>query len=403
MAIHTEPYSTPVMSTTGTRKRTVSDEIRHLYPGYYVLCLVSSGVLPKGKDVMRKKGLIGKREVENTKYECFVYLPLAVEFTVSAYTDAANFSVSSGDGIRPKYMLVNTNNFSVCEVETNTSGALTVTSIGDTAFSAAVGHKLVVMGPAYEDYSSNPYILMKDPENHYNFTQTFRYPIAMGNMALGDSHYGGNRWSNFNKENLVEGLMKVERSMFFNQRASGTNETTTLSSLNVSVSTFRGLWGWAKTTHDFGGNMNFNSFMQELPQSWHSSVRQDDTKILMTGSEQWGIILEWINAKAEYHISSSQGSNMYKELGIQSYKVLTSRGPVEVMVHDIFTHGDFNNCGLLIQPDKMDYVYKTKRDFKISKNIQNRDVDGRKDELIGECSVNPWDGGYSITKVINMF
>jgi hypothetical protein len=400
---YTSPLTSPAISTTGTRERTVSDKIRNLFPGNPFMVLIESG-LPKMEGASQKRGLIKKRKVTSTKPEMFTYTPLAVEFVVSAWTSITNFTLSSAVGLTPKMLLLNTVNKTVCRIGSvnTTTGVVIATSIGTTAFTAAVTDKILVLGSAYEENSSSPYLMMKDEDNLYNLTQIFRFPAAISNTAGGNPHYGGSYWGRAKERVIVEGLRKVSHNMIFGERATS-GETTADAILNDSVRTMRGLWNWAGATYDAGGNMTFEKYLKNMPLAMNDTVGMDTKLVQLCGMQVWADMLQWVNDKLAIVEPGD-----YKYFGAQSKKFLTARGAIDVIVLDVFDRGDLYKNAIVFSPDDVEYLYKNKgpgdkqdRDLHPKLGIQNNDVDGVEDEILGELSLGVTDGGSKITTVTN--
>lgn len=396
--VSTSAVTTPNTSTTGTLKRDVSDTIRHLWSGTPFLRLVAKGKIPKDRDLIKSKSMIGKRRVEKPKFECFYFAPLAVEFTATSLS-GTTLVLSSTTGLRAKYSLVNTKNRTVCNIDsiTNTT-TCEVTSVGATSFSVSANDILLLIGCRYEEYSSSPAILMKDPTNLYNLTYIARYPFAMSGSAKNNPHYGGNRWEQYKKENATQGLRLTNYSLYFDERPSGTSESNT-SGAGHSFRTCRGLWNWAQVEHDFGGAASFEAFMQDASNATHESVGPHHKKVMVCGNRVWTIILGWINDK----LIVDQGKGSYEKFGVESRKVLWGKGHVEVMLDDTFDHGDFAKHSLIFDPDTVNYVHLRDRDFGQRGNIQNNDVDGTMEEILGEVSIDVEKGGYDIMQLKNWY
>jgi len=400
MAVRTTALTTPSQSTTGTLKRSVADTIRHLFPENPTMALVNSGVIKMGQNELpRKRGLIGKRRVETPKYEAFTYTPQAVTFTCSSKSSNTEFDVSSADGLTLKMCLLNTDNMTVCRISAISSTTITVVSVGSTSFSLSANDTLLALGPAYAENSNSPYILMKDPDNMYNYTQIFRFTCAMSRTAKGNPHYGGQRWALIKEENSVEGMRKVENTLLFSER--GSSETTTDSTLGDSFRTMRGLWNWAQSTHNANGQMTHENYISDLPDDMHETMGGSRTKLVQfCGSKIYGLMLRWAQDKL---IVQQNDSGEYKKLGVEATKFLTSKGYIEVIKHDAFDRGELSKSAMIFAPELVDYVYLRGDDFKIKSSIQNNDVDGQQDEIIGEASICPRDAGYSIMKVTNWY
>lgn len=399
--------TTPAISTTGTRERTVSDTIRNLFPGVPFMQLIESG-LPNMDGVKQKRGMISKRKVTSTKPEMFTYTPLAVEFTVSAFTSVADFTLSSAAGLSTHLLMLNTNNKTVCRIGTVnvTTGAVTATTIGGTTFTASVNDKLLVLGAAYPENSSSPQIIMKDEDNLYNHTQIMRFAGAISNTAGGNPHYGGSFWGRLRERVTVEGLRRASHNMLFAERASS-GETTTDSILSDSVRTMRGLWHWAATSYNAQGNMTWEKFRDVMPLEMSDTIDPSKKQIMLCGIKVWADILSWQNDAGIIRVDMSDyGKDT--TWGVKSMKIMHARGEVEVIHLDVFDRGDLYKNALIFCPDEVEYLYKNKgpgdsqdRDFHPKKGIQNNDVDGVEDEILGEISMGVLDGGNSIHKIEN--
>lgn len=399
MGYQTTAKTVDVLSTNGIRKRDVSDTIRRLYPSASMMPLVSNGGIKGIEGVSKEKGLIGKRKVKSSKFEAFTFTPPAVEFTVTSYS-AGTLVLASNDGLIAKYPLVNSLTGLTCIVDTVTAGGTTVevTTYGDGGtFDADPGDKLIVLSPHYEENSSNPGILMKDPDNLFNYTFIHRNAVAISNTFNQSDNYGGNRWEYIKKENLVDCMRKINFSLLFDNKPASGEKTT--SGLGVSFGSCDGMVNWSQTEFDFGGAMTFNSFMTEMPLTMHGSIGNDDPKLMFCGYEFWAEILSWMNDGAKIHVTPGS----YDVFGVKSKKILTCRGDIEVMVNDAYTKGSYNNQALIFNPENIDYVIYKNRDTMLNENIQGNSVDGKMDELIGEISICSNDNGYSIHQLKNAF
>lgn len=394
---YTAALTTPSISTTGTRKRTVADKIRRLFPqDASLLALVSSGA-GAGEDVVREKGLIAKKRVENRKFEGFTYTPIAFTFTVST-AGTTSIVVSSATGLTLKTVLMNTANMTVARVSGISSTTLTMTSVGSTSFSAAVGDVLMSMGPAYEENSSNPYLLMQDEDNYYNTTHIFRFPSAISRTAKKIEHYGSkDYWQRVKQNVLTEGLRRVEIAMLFGERPSS-GETTTDSTLADTFGTFRGLWNWAASSYDAGGNMTWENFVVDMPDAMHESVGAQEKKLMICGYQTHGRMIKWAMDKL---LVQQQGE--LEKFGVMTSKFITAKGTIEVLVHDAFNRGSLQNSAVVFVPERVQYCHFHDDDLHPKLGIQDNSVDGVEDDIIGELSFWSEDAGYSILKCTNLW
>lgn len=393
----TSALTTSPISTTYTRKRTVADKIRRLFPSdASLLALVSNG-MNAGSDIVREKGLIAKKRVENRKFEGYTYTPITLTFTVST-AGTTSIVVSSASGLTLKTVLVNTANMTVARVSGINSTTLTMTSVGSTAFSAAVGDVLMSMGPAYEENSSNPYLLMQEEDNYYNTTHIFRFPAAISRTAKKLPHHGSpDYWSRVKKNVLTEGLRRVEIAMLFGERPSS-GETTTDSTLSDTFGTFRGLWNWAASSYDGGGNMTWENFVIDLPDAMHESVGSQEKVIMLCGYQTHGRMIRWAMDKL-----IEQRSGTLDKFGVKTSKFVTAKWEIDVLVHDAFNRGSLTKSALVFMPERVQYCHYFDDDLKPKLGIQDNSVDGVEDDILGELSLWSEDAGYSVLKCTNLW
>lgn len=403
--LYTSAMTTPAQSSTGSLKRTVSDTLRHLMPGNPITALISSGMLSGIDEAKTEKGMIRKRKVMTPKYEAFTYSPLAVEFTVSSRTSATEFVVSSADGLHIKMCLFNTRTRTVARIQAISGTTITVVSVGDATgtFDTAANDTLLGLAPAYEENSSSPYILQKDYDHLYNFTQITRGPVAISNSAKGNPHYAGDFWRGLKKRNIYEVMRKVELAALFSDRPSSTNETTA-DATNGAFRTTRGLMQWRGSTWDAGGSMTYDRWLKDLSEQFDSTVGTTNDLVALCGTSTFATLQQWAVDKLVVNTTPG-GDKKMEKFGITAMRFVTAKQPkgIRVVVHDAFDRGAMNKNMLIFDPELIEYVYLRDRDFKANNGIQNNDVDGVEDEIIGEWGINPIDGGNHILLVENMW
>jgi hypothetical protein len=397
--VYTAAFTTPAISTTGTlQRRTVSDKIRNLFPGAAQLfALVSTGKVEKG-EVTKSPGLIGKKGVDTRRYEWFSYTPNIVELTVAS-TDFTDHTMSSVTGLVTKRTVVNERTLSVGRVSSITSLAVRCTAITSTFNSEMLaGDKLLIMAPAYPENSSGPLIVQKDDDQHYNVTQIMRFPVSISASAKGNPHYGGDFWGRLKEKNMIEGNRLVEHSYLFNERPSSA-DTTTDSIIGDTFGSFRGMWKWAANTFPCGGSMTPAKFQKDLPLAMSDTINPSQRVIMLTSRTILGEMLEWVNEKLAY----IQGDSKVESFGLKTTKFITNGPTIEVVVHDAFDHGKLANKALCFVPDDCLYIFKNGRDLQPKQGIQNNDVDGYEDEILGELGFADLSGGNSITTITDWF
>lgn len=392
-------WTTPAQSTTGTlERRTISDKVRNLFPGAAQLfAMIATGTVNKG-EVKKSAGLIGKKGVDTRKYEWFTYTPLATYLTVASVA-STTYTMSAVAGLVTKRTVLNMTNMHVGRVSSvnTTTMEITVTAI-TAAFTVAAGDKLLIMAPAYPENSSGPTIVQKDDDNVYNTTQIARYPVAISASAKGNPHYGGDFWGRVKEKNMIEGNRLTERSFLFGERpASG--DTTADTGTGDAFGTFRGLWNWAGSEFDCGGAMTPEKFRKDLPLTMSDTINPAQKVIFLTSRTVRGEMLEWVNDKQMY----IDGKSDLEKFGLDCKRFVTNGPTIEVVAHDAFDQPGMTNKGLIFCPDECLYIFKNGRDLAPKQGIQNNDVDGYEDEIMGEIGLAELTGGLAVTKVVNWY
>jgi len=395
MSVHTSALTSSAPTATSIGKRTVSDTIRHLFPGNPTMSIIQSG--KAGDEIAKTKALIKKRETDNTKFENFNYSPMAITFKVGTASSATEYIMDAVDGLCLKMCLINTANRTVCRIGAISTKTLTVTSIGGTTFSAAAGDELLALAPVYADNSSSPYILMKDEDNLYNLTQINRFPSAISASNKDNPFYGKDYWARVRKQVVLEGLRKVENAAIWSERAASTGFTTTDGTLADTFRTTRGLWYWAVgggASFNAEGSMTHEKFVKNLPLAMNDTVGTSDKIIGFISRSQYADMCMWANQ----NLMLTQSGTLAK-YGVTSKVFVTSGPEIEVIVHDSFNRGSLSSCALFFNPEYIEYVFKKGRDFHPVLGIQNNDVDGVEDDFLGEWGMGVSDGGSSMTYV----
>jgi hypothetical protein len=388
-------------STTQLEKRTVADQIRYLAPADSVLSkLIAIGSSVDGVKV-KSEGMISKKPATSQRIEGYYQTPIEIINTV---TVASSLDLTFADVtfMHLRQVWTNTANATVGRISAiNTSTkVVSFITVGSTTFSAVEGDVILNLGNAYKENSTAPAYIRRSEDNYYNTMQIFRFPIEISGSYKAEEHIaGGDYWKRVKEITFHEGMRAVERALLFGER-SASNNVTADGTLSESFSTLKGLWGWAGGAYDAGGNMTPEKFQIDFANQIHESVGESNKPLLMlTSKENYGRMLGWVNDKIVQYTEKSS----LEKFGIKTLRFMTQRRDVEVCVHNAFNQGANVNKAVVFDPEMLTYYYKKGRDFKLMNNIQPNDQDGFKDEIRGECSLLPDDGGFSITKITNFF
>jgi hypothetical protein len=396
-------YRTPASSTTQNIPRSVEDKVRDLYPeAAKLMALVAVGQV-KGGQMTEQAGRIQKKKVDQTRFECYAYTPLAVALTVGVASNGTAVSVTVASNIVAPYCVFNTANGTTARIDSIATLALTYTSFGATAFSAAIGDTLIVMAPAYGEASKDPIALWKDEDNIYNVTTIARIPVAISGTAKATPSYFGDYWTRMKKIGFMDGKRKIENTLLFSNRPSSGNTTSGGSAFSTAFGTTKGLWQWAATTFNCGGSFTPDKFKREIPSYYAdnttNSVSEQAPMIMFCGTEVSGIMQSWVSQVQRI----DQAGGTVDVFGLKAKNFQTSNFAVNVMIHDAFNQGAMKNKAILFNPEELFYAFLGGRDIKPKNNIQSPSTDGYMDEIIGEIGLGVRDAGNSIMQLTNIY
>jgi hypothetical protein len=281
----------------------------------------------------------------------------------------------------------------VCEITTVTTGA--------GAFAVTSGDRLMLLATAWGENSSGISVFSKDYDNVYNVLQIVRRPVGISNSMLkSDFLAGGSDYFKLMKEiNLIEFLREVERNYIFGARAASGNTTAGGAALTSAFRTTRGLYDWAAQTFDMSGNMTRFKIMTELPKLL-KTVKENEPVIALAGFHTIGLINEMLNDQTRY-VNSSDVKTGLREYGVMTDVLRTINMPIELVRHEAFDSGAYENQMLLTAPDSIFFAHLKDRDIRPVVGLQNPDVDGMIDSVECEFGCGVIDGGLKTLVVKN--
>jgi hypothetical protein len=385
-------------STTITQGRSVEDTIRNLeVEGAQILALVAQGTVEKG-EVKTSPGMISKKSADQARVEAFTHTPIDHTKTVTAVS-TLDLTFANVLDVVTHMVFKNTANDTVGIVDKISSNTCSFISLGAT-FSASVGDVLIRLGNAYEYGSSSPGYVQKPDDQVYNVMQIFRFPVEISRSLKSTKQLAGNDYfARMSKYNLNEGKKDIERAFIWGQKSNTTTtNVTACTSLGVSVPHMEGLWNWAQNSFNSNGNMTPEKMSKDLILAMDRCVGSTKPLIFLTSREARARFQSWMYEKLMYLKSGE-----LDKFGIKSDTYMSSGPDVNVIAHAGFDYGKDTNKGLLFIPENLQYRYKEGFDLHPKTNIQLPSKDGFMDEITGELCLLALCGGYTITKVENLF
>jgi hypothetical protein len=391
----------PAFSATQQLMREVFDRVKmNVTQNTKICALIAEGEV--GDDGLKTKpGMISKWEVKAPRFESYNYNQFPATVTVATALSSTTLVVDDTTYLKTYDTLFNTTNRTMCRIDaiTNTT-TIEITSVGTTAFDAAVGEVLLIGPTAYPEYSSAPSMLTKDFDNVYNTLQISREPVGIsGSMLKSEFYATGDYFTLLKAVNLVEFYRKIDRGLIFGARASGSGNTTSGgSALTSAFRTSRGLITWASDSYNMDGNMTLFKLRTSLPKKLYT-VQENQRVIAMGGFETLGRINELFNDQIRYVINDAK--TPLKEFGTQTTVVRTINMPIEFVRHEAYDQGDLQKAMILFVPDNLRFAYLKDRGVRPVVGLQNNDVDGKIDSIEAEYGLATIDGGASILRVDN--
>ncbi|CAK0768766.1 conserved hypothetical protein [Gammaproteobacteria bacterium] len=403
MAITSAFYTTPASSTTQNIPRSVEDKVRDMFPeSAKLMALVAVGSVNAGRWA-EQAGRISKKSVDQMRFECYSYTPLAVELSVTVAVGAAQYTVADATNIVAPYCVFNPRNGTTARVDSISTSDLLTTSFGTTTFSAVAGDTLIVMAPCYGEASQDPIALYKNEDNLYNTTGIHRFPVKISGSARATVSYFGDYFKRMKEVDFKNGKRKTERTLLFSNRASGSANTTSGGSVySTAFGTTRGLWNWAAGALPFGGVFTPEKF-RDIPSYYADNtaniVGDQSPMIMFCGNKTSGVMQNWVNLISR----TDKPGGEVDVFGLKCKQFMTSTFSVNVMVHDAFNATGLKNKALLFNPEELFYAFLKGRDLKPNNNIQVPSLDGYMDEIMGEIGLGVRCGGQSVLQLTDLW
>ena len=400
MTISQTMVTTPTVTTTGTLKRNVSDQIRRLNPvACPMLALVKKSGSGKMGEVSYSSGLIEKEATDTMKFEWFTLTPIDLYNTCSADGNGTTtFLVADSSVYAARDIVVNTNTLEVGIVVTASAGTVTVTAVSAT-FVALKDHVMALACNAHEEGSSSYTSRTQEPTNNYNFVFPFRFAVSVADTARNSPHYGENIVARYKKDNLLFCNRNVENGLILgNRAASGDTTSVTIGGTAYAMHTTRGVMDYAAVTYDAGGTMTYDKWNNDLFQKIPNTMDPEEEILMFCGKIPWTSAQGWVQSKFGYWAESGSEIEVF---GKRAKKFMCGSYTITLILHDLMNHGGLAITTLLFNARDFKYRYKTGLDIQPKNAIQNPSVWGQTDEIRGVIGLQCWSGGANVLKIIN--
>jgi hypothetical protein len=214
---------------------------------------------------------------------------------------------------------------------------------------------------------------------------------------------GGNRFTREKMYGLWESMADLERTLIWGDYSASYASKNTTTGVQTGYTgefpTTRGIANLAGNSFDAKGALNMAAIRRDLPLAMGDTIVDDQLFIAYCGNELYARIQEMLQDK---HYNT-EGEGELKQWGIKSRKLITSGPTIELVKHEAFNVGSFQNQMLVFAPENLGYVYLEGHDFGPNNGIQLPATHGKTDELYCYGGLETKDAGKSICLVTNCF
>jgi len=290
----------------------------------------------------------------------------------SATTDTIVVTASEGPFFNDGDIITNTITGEYMRVTSVAGDTLSLTrGYGTTSESVGgVGDELINLGPSIAEGQPAPPVRSTLAVEKFNFIQTFRMSYEL-TSELGEVNLLTEEDLQYQRrKKLQEHLIRIEKSLFFGERA---EDTSTASSPQRSFGGAR----FFITNEDSGGGTLTKTV-------WETFLKNG---FLKGSGEKWFFgsptVIQAINGFAGDVLRSRTEDTQF---GIKTTQYVTAHGTVRLIMHRLFSEStEFEKLGFLIDPNLV--WLRMMRDTHRRENIQNPDTLTQKEEYVTKLSV----------------
>lgn len=263
-------------------------------------------------------------------------------------------------------------------VESVATNTLTVVrGVGSTAAAIVDNDELYIIGSAQPEGDTSKPARSSNPSNVYNLTQIFRKPWdATGTWRASRNKTRPKDWTHQAKKAGIEHALDIELSFMFGYRSEDTSGSQ-------PRRTTKGAIRYVTTNvTDAGGAFTETEFNTVMRGAFEYT---DGNPKLGIAS---GLAISVLNAFAMGKLETRSGENTY---GLSVMRYVSPFGTIDLVRHPRFQGAVYGGYLLILDMSEVKYRYLANEDENrnthIRENIQTRDTDGRKDELLTEAGL----------------
>ena len=254
-----------------------------------------------------------------------------------------------------------------------------------------------VVGSAFAEGSTDPESWTDEFYNREGYCQIFKTAVPLFSGTALATRYRGisNEYMRVYQEKLMEHKMDLEHAMLF---GIGTDDST-------STGPIRRTWGIVPYTEAYGkvktfayASANYDHFIDAMEDVFSPESGNSGEKLVLASRK----VLSWLNKLGgtsflgnTMALNSQTGSgldiqNVEGSFGHLVTRVSTLYGNLNFVLEPLF-RGAYENTAIMVDLNNVAYRplmgNGVSRDTQIITNVQNRDVDGRKDMVLTEAGL----------------
>ncbi len=277
-----------------------------------------------------------------------------------------------------------------------TKGLITVTSGDKLRFDAGMSGQ--VIGSAFAEGGTDPEGWKDEFYNREGYCQIFKTSVPLFSGTALATRYRGesNEYMRVYQEKLMEHKMDLEHAMLF---GIGTDSNP------ASGGPLRRTWGIVPYTEAYGkvktfayASANYDHFIDSMEDVFSPESGNSGEKLVLASRK----VLSWLNKLGgssflgnTMALNSQVGSgldiqNIKGSFGHQVTRVSTLYGNLNFVLEPLFRN-QHENTAIMIDLNNVAYRplagNGVSRDTQIITNVQNRNVDGRKDMILTEAGL----------------
>lgn len=315
--------------------------------------------------------------------------------------------VATNTSANPEEIIGRINAINVtADTPTTTLGFIAVRTCAvavDYDVSTHAGTQITVIGSAFaegiRDESSGIY---NEPVSPYNLTQICKKPVTISGTALHTSSKFDETgvFPDQSKEAAVDYAREMEQNVFFGERAQIGSASTSITRYMGGILYFLKLWE-AGTTYgntaatadtddskriitNSASTVSMSQFDGWMERVFRISNNKSTEKIAFCGS---GALLT-LNRLFKNNGQVTTPMPVKDTYGMDVRSYLCPSGTLYLKTHPLMSHNSTLRYNMLIVDlPNLEYVYLRGRDMDLLTNRQDNDADYRKDEWLGEATI----------------